>query len=252
MGRDLSHVEASELLGAYALDAIEGDERAALERHTEVCAACQQEVLGHREVAGLLTPGWAKPPEEVWERIAAALEETPPPLDMAPVIAMRPAAPKRTRGFAVAAMVAAVAAAVIAVLGVKVVDDGRRINELAQGAHADELQRTVNAALLDRDARQVDLRSSDGALSVQAVLLRDGTGYLVRDNLPRLSPDRTYQLWALVGTSRVSIGVLGADPNITGFKANGPLSGLAVTNEAAGGVVSTVRDPVVVGRVQDA
>jgi anti-sigma factor RsiW len=246
-------MEATELLGAYALDAIEGDERDALERHTEVCAECRHEVVGHREVAGLLTPGWAAPPEAVWDRIAASLEETPPPLDMAPVIAMRPATPKRTRTFAAAfALVAAVAASVIAVLGVKVVDDGRRINQLAEGVHSQELQRTVDAALADRNARQVDLRSPDGALSVQAVVLKDGTGYLVRDNLPRLSPDETYQLWALVGTSKVSVGVLGTDPQIAAFKADGPLLGLAVTAEQAGGVVSTSRDPVVVGRIRDA
>lgn len=257
----MSHGEATELLGAYALDAIEGEERDALERHTEQCAECQAEILSHREVAGLLTPGWLRPPEEVWERIAASLEETPPPLDLAPVIAMRPgpegAAPaasrprgRRRRGvITLVAAVAAIAASIVAVLGVKVADDEQRIRDLAKG---EQLQHAVDAALADRSARQVDLRSTDGAVSVHAVMLNDGTGYLVGDNLPPLSSDKTYQLWALVGTSKISVGVLGTDPGITAFRATGPVWGLAITAESAGGSVEPRHDPVVVGRVQEA
>lgn len=254
MGRDLSHGEATELLGAYALDAIEGEERDALERHTEDCAECQAEIVNHREVAGLLTPGWARPPDAVWGRIAASLEETPPPLDMAPVIAMRPAAPKRTRTrtVAFAAMAAAVAASVIAVLGVKVVDANRQIDQLAQGRYGDQLERSAKAAMQSTDARQVALRSTDGTLSARAVLLDDGTGYLVANNLPPLSPDQTYQLWALVGASKISVGVLGTAPRTTAFKTDGPVWALAITREAAGGSVQPERDPVLLGRVEDA
>lgn len=264
MGRDLSHPDAVSLLGAYALDALEDDERHAVERHARDCRPCSAEIADHREVAGLLTPGWVKPPPGLWARISAALEESPPPLDLAPVIAMKPeerrsglapsGPPRRRRAVATAAaaMVAAAAVAVIGVLGFRVADDSRRFARLAVGQHGDQLQRSVNAALADPRARQVALRSDDGLRAVDAVVLPDGTGYVVRHNLPALAPSRTYQLWALVGTSRISIGVLGAEPTVSSFKMAGDVLALAITEEVSGGVETTRKDPVVLGRIQTA
>lgn len=258
MGRELSHAESVELLGAYALDALEGAERESVEQHVQGCEACAEEIVDHREVAGLLTPGWAEPPAGVWEKIAGALEEVPPPLDLAPVIAMkprtesaRPASGSR-RGIAlgIAAAVAAAAVAMIGFLGVRVADDRQRIGQLASGQYGDELQRSVNSALADPGARKVSLTSTDGYRTAQAVVLSDGTGYVVNGNLPALSKERTYQLWALVGTSRISVGVMGAEPHIVPFKMDGNVSALAITEEAAGGVESTRKDPVVVGKIQ--
>src|SRR5918997_3027311 len=117
MGRELSHEEVAGLLGAYALDALEPAELQAVDRHVQGCQACLAEIAQHREVAGLLTPGWGKPPAGLWDRIAASLEESPPPLDLAPVMAMKPAPPptpitdagsrrrRRTLGIGIAAMV---------------------------------------------------------------------------------------------------------------------------------------------------
>lgn len=263
MGRELNHAEVADLLGAYALDALEPAELQAVDRHVQGCQACLAEVAEHREVAGLLTPGWGKPPPGLWDRIAASLEEQPPPLDLAPVIAMKPpASPLRTAGagagsrgrerrgvfVGVAAMVAVAAVAMIGFLGVRAIDDRPR-NDVSALA---ELQRSANAALADPSAQKVDLVSTDGSRSVRAVVLRDGTGYLVNPNLPALAADRTYQLWAVVGTNKISVGVLGNDPKIVPFKMNGSVSALAITEEAAGGVVSSRANPVVVGKVQTA
>lgn len=258
MGRELTHTEVVELLGAYALDALEGDEVLAVERHARQCRACMAEITDHREVAGLLTPGWAKPPAGLWEKIVAALEEVPPPLDLAPVIAMKPgegrtaapAPPKRRNvGMAIAAMVAVAAVTVVGFLGFRVADDNRRLAQLAVGQAGQEMQRSVNAALAEPRARRVALRSDDGTQTAEAVVLPDGTGYLVRSNLPGLTADKTYQLWALVGTSRISLGVLGTQPRISPFKMDGDVWALAITEEPAGGVETTRKAPVVVGRI---
>ena len=258
MGRELSHEEVTGLLGAYALDALEPFELQAVDRHVQECKECIAEVAEHREVAGLLTPGWGNPPAHLWDKIAASIEEVPPPLNLAPVIAMKPTQPRpaerprRSIGMGIAAMVAVAAVAVIGFLGIRVADDRRRLQEYARGAHAEELQRAVNAALADPSARKVDLASSDGYRTAQAVVLPAGTGYLAKTNLPALGKERTYQLWALVGTSRISVGVLGSEPKIVPFKMDGNVWALAITDEAAGGVESTRRDPVVVGRIQSA
>lgn len=262
MGRELSHIEVADLLGAYALDALEPAELQVVDRHVQGCQACLAEVAQYREVAGLLTPGWGTPPPGVWDRIAASLEESPPPLDLAPVIAMKPPAPPRTisagagrqrRGFGmgIAAMVAVAAAAMIGFIGVQAVDQRQGVDRDIVSASA-ELQRSANAALADPSAQKVDLVSTDGSRFVQAVVLRDGTGYLVNPRLPVLPAERTYQLWAVVGTAKISVGVLGNEPKIVPFKMNGPVSALAITEEVAGGVVASRADPVVVGRVQAA
>jgi hypothetical protein len=258
MGRELSHVEVVDLLGAYALDALEPAELQAVDRHVQSCQACLAEVADHREVAGLLTPGWSKPPAGLWEKIAASLEEVPPPLNLAPVIAMKPSptrtletSRRRSIGAGIAAMVAIAAVAMIGFLGMRVADDRGRLQDYARGAHADQLTQSMNAALADPGARKVDLISTDGSRNAQAVVLPDGTGYLVRSNLPALAKERTYQLWALVGTSRISVGVLGPQVNVVPFKIGTGVLALAITDETAGGVETTKRDPLVVGRIQD-
>jgi hypothetical protein len=258
MGRELSHAEVADVLGAYALDALEPAELQAVDRHVQGCRECLAEVADHREVAGLLTPGWMKPPPGLWEKIASSLEEAPPPLDLAPVIAMKPAhtrtveAPRRRRiATGIAAMVAIAAVSMIGFLGIRVVDDRNQLQDYARSAHGDQLTQSMNAALADPGARKVNLVSTDGYRSAQAVVLPDGTGYLVRSNLPALSKERTYQLWALVGTSRISVGVLGPEVSVVPFKVGSGVLALAITDETAGGVETTKKDPVVVGRIQD-
>lgn len=258
MGRELSHPEVADLLGAYALDALEPAELQAVDRHVLGCQACLAEVAEHREVAGLLTPGWAKPPAGLWDKIAASLEEAPPPLDLAPVIAMRSSnavrpvgrgTPRRSFGAGIAAMVAVAAVAMIGFLGIRVADDRSRINQLASQAYPDQLTQSVNAALADPEAHKVELISTDGYRSAQAVVLPDGTGYMVKSNLPQLSKGRTYQLWAVVGSSKISVGVLGPEVSTVPFKMDGPVSALAITDETAGGVVASRAEPVVVGKL---
>ena len=251
MGRELNHAEAAEFLGAYALDALDEPERVQVERHVRDCRACQTEVSEHREVVAYLAPTSTGAPEGRWDRIAGSLEETPPPLQMppAPVVPIDRGRRRRAMLSRVGAAVAAVAAvAVIGVVGVTVTDDDRPGRDLAAETPAGELDRTVRAAVADPRARRIELVSADKELRADTVVLPDGTGYLVSSNLPELGAGRTYQLWALVGTSKISVGVLGAKPGQAGFKAAVDAWGFAITAETAGGVVATQNDPVVVGR----
>jgi anti-sigma factor RsiW len=71
----LTHEEAVELLGAYALDALDPDEAALVEEHLNQCPRCRAEVARHHEVAGLLANSGAEAPAEVWDRIAGRLEK---------------------------------------------------------------------------------------------------------------------------------------------------------------------------------
>jgi len=263
MARELIHEEAAELLGVYALDAVDDDERRLVDAHLAGCQECWAELRGLLEAAAALSSGYHQAPPGVWERIAGSLDEAtmtagPPPMipeAVAPVVAIDDLARRRQgrgRTLVAAAITAAVAASVIGVLGMKVVDDGHRLGQLEAGAHGEELVRVVNAARADDRARQVVLRSADGLVFAETVMMPDGTGYLVKNNLPALGSGRTYQLWALAGTGRVSIGVLGPAPGQTPFRASGPMWGIAITEEPATGVATTDHDPLVSGKLSEA
>ena len=269
MARDLTHTEVTDLLGVYALDAVDGDERQAVERHLQDCANCRREVSEHREVAGLLASGWLPAPEGLWDRIAARLEETPRPLRMplaavtqevppptpppawepppappSPVVRLdeerRRRRPLGAMGRAVAAVGIAASVAVMGLLGVAALNGGDEPDDLID----------VAAAAAERpDARKVVMRSPDGTLSADAVVLSDGTGYVLETNLPELPADRTYQLWAVVGTSKISVGVLGRRVGPLAFHAAADVSAFAITNETAGGVIVSQQQPMVVGTV---
>lgn len=245
MARDLNHVEITELLGAYALDAVDGPEADQVERHLQVCPRCQAEVADHREVAAAMASAGGPAPERVWQRIVEGLEEPPPALDLDRV---RSLTPRRWSlpAWPVAA-VAAAAAVVIAFLGVQVAHQDDRIDRLASATERRTLQAAMNAALFDSQARRVDLRGADGRVFANAVVQPDGTGYLLPEGLPRLPADRTYQLWAKVDARLVSVGVLGPAPDVAAFAVDPGVTMLAVTDEQAGGVVASERPPVMSG-----
>lgn len=242
-----THDEIRELLAAYALDAVDGDEAETIELHLRDCPRCRAEVTDHRETAGALATGHESAPVHLWDSIVSTLEEAPP-IELARVLPMRTTPGRRTWQVAVAS----VAAAAIAVVGVRVVEQGDQINRM-QSALED---RTVLAAALaahgDPDARRAELLSADGVVLAHAVLVPDGTGYLWSDGLSRTDPGRTYQLWAIVGTERISAGVLGPNPDVAPFRIAGEVIGLAITEEVAGGVVASENQPVASGLIVEA
>lgn len=246
MASQLTHADIQELLGAYAIDAVDAEEATVIEAHLVDCPRCRGEVAEHREAATLLSFTGASAPDGVWSRIAADLDEAPPPLAMLPQLPVRRPV---TRWLAAAA---AVAAAVIGVLSVQVVRQNDRIDQLASISDQHGLDQAAAAAAVTPKARTVYLQSNDGAHVVDAVVLPDGHGYLVRADLPTLGRDQTYQLWGVIGAQTISLGVLGSDPTITPFRAVGPLTSLAITAEHTGGAVAPTTSPIVQGFVTTA
>jgi anti-sigma-K factor RskA len=252
-GEPMTHDEIAELLGAYALDAVEGDELAAVEDHLVDCARCRAEVREHREVAALLAHGGAAAPDGLWQRIADALEEAPPGLRLAPV-EPRPDEPAAARSrwagarrWWPAVLAAAAAVVVVAALGAQVRDQDRRIDEL-QAAAENPLVPAFSAALEDPATEVFELRSTDGDLALRAAITDDGRGYLRATGLPRLEPGRTYQLWGMAGEQVVSLAILGPEPHVVTF-AGSDFAGFAITEEAAPGAVAPTALPLVAGQL---
>ncbi|MDP1819769.1 MAG: anti-sigma factor [Acidimicrobiales bacterium] len=243
--------EIAELLGAYALNAVELDEREAVERHLEDCPRCRAEVAEHRWVATQLGNSGSDAPDGLWDRIAATLEEAPPPmrLDLPMPAGVVPLASRRRKGNrVVVGLLAAAASLVIGVLAVEVVAQDDRIEDLQQALGDDAMTSAANLALADPYANRAQLSSADGSLSAAAVVLPDGTGYLVAPGMPALSEDQTYQLWGQTASGLISLGLLGADPNdVVAFQAAEDVQALAVTREQAPGVKESSNPPAMVG-----
>jgi hypothetical protein len=108
----------------------------------------------------------------------------------------------------------------VGVFGVKFVEQDGRIEELREAAARVPVLERALAVALDPAAQPVELRAPAGDQALQVVLLPDGEGFVTADNLRPLPPERTYQLWALVGDrTPVSAAVLGSDPGLTSFTA---------------------------------
>src|ERR1700709_993672 len=79
--------ELDALLGAYALDAVDDEERREVEQYLSTNPRARAEVDQYQEVAAMLAFSGSAAPEGVWDRIASAIEGEsssagPPPLQM--------------------------------------------------------------------------------------------------------------------------------------------------------------------------
>ena len=249
MSDRFSHQDIHDLLGAFALDAVDDDERDVIDAHLARCPRCRAEVEGFRETAALLAHSGERAPEGVWDRIAEALDEAPPALDLARIARAKTAA--RSIPLRVAAATMAIAAAVTLFLGVAIGRNDNasldRLEDLAHDIEKGVVHNAAFAALSNPQAEQVQLASADGKPMAKIVRLPDGTGYLVPTGLGRPPAGRVYQLWAVRSDAKISLGVLGDTPEVAPFRMTGPVVAFAVTEEKAGGVGTSENQPVMVG-----
>jgi anti-sigma factor RsiW len=251
---ELNREQLQELLGAYALDAVDDDERVEVERFLSEDPRARAEVSEFRELAALLDNTGGDAPVGVWDRISGALHGDVPAL--APVRVpeqLDDARRRRSRALRIAAAVAAVAAAAALVLGIKVAQQSDRIDTLNRATRGTEaLQRAYDAARRDSAAKTVVLTGAGGAAAPRVVLLPDGNGYFAGSGLPALPQTQTYQLWALVGDpadpAAISAGVLGPAPRLAAFKYDGRVIGFALTSEQDPGVISSRNQPLAAGK----
>ncbi len=282
---EAEHQEIQDLLGAYALDAVDKETAEKIERHLDECVKCAVEVSQHHEVAGLLANSGGQSPAELWERIESRLDgEGPPswerlasrlepgtddrserrltadadqpsgptgqPGDVVPIADGRS---RRRLALRLATVAAAAAAVVAVVLGVQVDHLHHQVSSLQSGP----LSAAEQSALADPSTKKVRLTPgvpSAGHAQVAAVtvvLTRSGTGFVEAGGLTSLPNDQTYQLWGVIGDRTISLGLLGSHPGITPFSVagNADVSAFAITAERAGGVEHSSHQPVVAGDV---
>src|SRR3954470_22620960 len=243
MNQPTSHQPIEALLGAYVVDAVDPDERLMVDEHLRECPRCRQEVAELREVTALLAHGGAPAPEGLWDKIAAALEETPPPMRLelrAPGASADAKAGAARAGVASLAerrrrkillgVIGAAAAVVIALLGLQVRDQRQRLDDLEASAASTSMEQAATAALSEPDARLARLKTESGDVQAVAVVKPDGTGYLLGSSLPPVG-DHVYQLWGATTSGNViSLGVI-RHPGVFAFSGDPTVETLMITEE---------------------
>jgi hypothetical protein len=249
----MTHDEITELLGAFALDAVEPDEALAVAQHLTGCPRCREEVAQHHQVAGVLASSGGEASPAVWDGIAARLVDSrssPGPTRLPPFTPRSIEGPGRPTigaarsrlGRRLAALAAAAAVAAIAILGVEIGRLDHRLNQVAAATATQNLTGAARTALLDPQSRRVVLshRSPGSPVLAEVVTLNSGAAYLFDRGLPALPAGQTYQLWNITGNRAVSLGLLGTDPGTVAFTVAPAASvgTLALTVEPAQGSVA--------------
>jgi len=239
----MTHEEIEELLGVYALDAIEPAERLEIEAHLSGCPRCRAEVAAHQEMAALLGSAGTEAPAGLWEKIATVIAEADqgpanePPTLLVPLRGgpeRRRAADKRQKGLVWGA-IAAAAAAVVAVLGVEVAQLHGQVETL----HKEMLAAGLKNAALEVDAgphQTISLALADHKAAATVIVASSGQAYWLGSSLNNLPTSQTYQLWGLSRGKPVSLALVGAHPDTTDFFTLQPgITELMVTAEPEGG-----------------
>jgi anti-sigma-K factor RskA len=232
------------LAGAYALDALVGQERERFEHHLTRCTACSHELRGLQETATRFALAVSsQPPAQLKSRVLAAVARTrqlPPLAGTRPLPEPRVAWTRRLTTPLLAAF--AVAVIVLAVLL------GMARNQL--GA-AEAKQREIAAVLTTPGARMLTDRTSLGG---EATVVVAGTLHkliFTSSGLPALMDAKVYQLWVLgPGGSARSVGLLPAPTSgrTTALVATGLVPGdkVGISVEPAGGSTKPTTTPIVV------
>jgi anti-sigma factor RsiW len=251
---DQRHDEIRELLGAYALDAVSESEAELVLSHLATCDECREEVGQHHEIAAMIANTGGEAPAHLWERIESRLDPRPVSR-LAPIAELQVLDDARTRSTPARArprrdlqwLGAAAAVILVIGLGAEAIQLQGRVGQLEGASPQQQVTRAAQTALRDPAASKVDLVSTSTERLAQIAILPSGAAFLLNDALPVLPHSRTYQLWAKEGDRLVSLGLLGSHPTAIAFEVgSAAISGFAVTDEHAGGVVHPTSPPIAV------
>jgi anti-sigma-K factor RskA len=214
------------LAAAYALDALDADERQAFESHYPTCEICSGEVLEFRETAAALASGVAAaPPPELRSRVMDQIGRTRQlsPLPTASVTDLS-SRRRRVRPFLFGAAAAAALFVIGGVLGL-----------LLASSESDD----VGDVLAAPDAVVTDLEGESGGMQVVWSPARQQVA-LFASEMDEPPPEQTYQLWFLLPDGVVSAGTFepGEDGTVRTLLEVGDVDGegWGVTVEPDGGL----------------
>jgi anti-sigma-K factor RskA len=259
-----AHEQFAEDLALYALDALDGSQKTAVEQHVEGCALCRRELESLRGDMSLLalSASGPHPPQRSRDRLMSAIAAEKPAV-----------VPERSvvSSGSWFGRLGWMAAALILVAGLLLMNDAKEKNAGLQREIAGLQTKTAaQDAELERVRSELDAFTGPTAQSVTMVVASNrpvpqgkaiyvqssGKLLFVASNLPALPDDRAYELWVLPAAGNpVPAGVFRPDNKGGGLVVNPPLSagvaakGFAITVEPKEGSAAPTTKPVMVGLV---
>jgi anti-sigma-K factor RskA len=264
-----AHEQFGEDLALYALNALEGEERATLEKHLATCAACRlelEELRGDGALLAMSTMG-PRPPARAKQRLMDAVAKESVESPTLAQSARRGGAPTsssaHTRhwwgwlGWA--------ATAAVIVFAASLAKENAGLKESLASAksiitqNSQELSdlRQIAAPIVDPQAQRVTLVSVKSPVQPQgkAFYLKNRSSLVfVASNMPTLPPQKAYELW-LIPTQGAPIpaGVFKPDARGSATVVNPPLpagaeaKAFAITVENEGGATTPTMPIVMMG-----
>jgi hypothetical protein len=224
------------LLGAYALDALAGADRARFARHLGMCESCRDEARGLQEATARLAAGAVTPPpDQMRERVLAAAARS---RQLPPLTRETSAWPGRRWGMAVACGCLAIALA----FGSLALNMRHRLSQ--EQLHSRAIAVVLNAP----DATMMTARTASGGTATVVMSHQDHALVFTAARLPALPSSRRYELWLMGSGGARPAGMLPAAhqgmtaPVIVDGVAAGDKVGLTV--ESAGGAKHPTSQPV--------
>lgn len=224
------------LVGAYAVDALDDVERAAFERHLAECAACQSEVAGLREAAGMIgSTAATAPSSSLRDKVLADIATTRP----LPPVTQPAATDRRRRRFRPRLLVAAAAAVVAVGAGAVALEPWADDTSQAPPTAAERV-RTAD------DAETFTQTLDNGA---EATLIRSrelNQAVLVTSDMPAPPEGKVYELWLdHEGVGMVPAGLMAGDEREVVLSGDPATAiGFGITVEPAGGSEEPTLPPV--------
>lgn len=230
-----------ELTAAYALDALDPDERSAYEAHLSGCEQCQKELesLWQTTEALAVAASGPEPSAALRERILADARAKPPRNVV-------PLEPRRRRTVPVLAAAAAIAAVVALGVGLWASSLSRQLDDARTAL---DRERMAAAIVANPDSRTIALDAGTGRLVVDP----DGRAALVLHGLGPAPRGKTYETWIVEGEVPRPAGLFPGQDGIDVVAVDGQVGSgtvVAVTIEPVGGVDAPSTTPIVAsGRV---
>jgi len=259
------HEQFGENLVLYALNALEGEERAKLEEHLASCGECRLELGQLRGDGGLLalSTSGPKPPARARARLLEAIAKEGKIISRAETVAQQGYARASRWGW-----LGWAAAAATVVLAALLWNENAALKQMlaakneesAQARHELEDLRKIAAPILSPQTQRVTV------VSVKTVPQPQGKAFYLRsrnslvfvaNNMPQLPPHKAYQLWLLPPDGApVAAGVFKPDARGSGTIVNPPLpSGVeakafAITVEDESGVPHPTTPIIMMGTAE--
>jgi anti-sigma-K factor RskA len=224
-----------ELSAAYALHALDDEERSAYEEHLAQCAECRHDVAAFQETAAAMAYEVESPapPPALRERVLESARSERP--NVVPL-------PERRRWTLPAAVgVAAAAACAALALGLW---GASLSSDLSDERAALDESRQVVSVLQEPDATRVPLSGAEGVLVVDP----SREGWLVVSGLEPAPADRTYEAWVIEDDDPVPAGLFegGGSSTVVKLSEDVPEGAVvAVTIERTGGVEQPTSEPII-------